>query len=110
MFPFYLKANTVSSTDYELKSSMFLPFLILKWSCISSYLNRKPSPLKERGAIPEGTRVTWKIDTEDEKLEWMENSTCLFRETKMSLHYLKYQSIQIIKLLHRIIGLKTMKN
>jgi hypothetical protein len=76
-----------------------------------SYLNRKPESVKGTGNAVIPALVTWKIDTETtEKLEWMENSTLPFRETKMSLHYLKISvKIQIIKLLHRIIGLKTMK-
>jgi hypothetical protein len=55
-----------------------------------SYLNRKPESVKGTGNAVIPALVTWKIDTETtEKLEWMENSTLPFRETKMSLHYLK---------------------
>ncbi|WP_413999750.1 hypothetical protein ACMDB5_04120 [Flavobacterium sp. W1B] len=71
---FYLKANSVSSNDYELKViavpsisnfEMHLNF--------PSYLNRKSEILKGTGnaVIPEGTTVTWKMDTEaTQEVDW----------------------------------------
>jgi hypothetical protein len=39
-----------------------------------SYLNRKPGPLKERErGYSEGTRVTWKIDTETTEKTWVDS-------------------------------------
>jgi hypothetical protein len=81
---FYLKANTVSSTDYELKVIDVPSISNFKMELyFPSYLNRKPESVKGTGnaVIPEGTRVTWKIDTETtEKLEWIaENSTLPFQ-------------------------------
>jgi hypothetical protein len=72
---FHLKANAVSSKDYELivvevpsisnfKMELYFP----------SYLGRKSESVKGTGnaVIPEGTLVSWKMDTyATQKVEWM---------------------------------------
>jgi hypothetical protein len=78
-----------------------------------SYLNRKPESVKGTGnaVIPEGTRVTWKIDTETtENLSgYGELNFAFQRDENVFTLSKNISQIQIIKLLHRIIGLKTMK-
>lgn len=71
---FHLKANSVSSNEFELKvirvPSIANFEMLLNFP---SYLNRKPEVLKGTGnaVIPEGTSVTWKMDTEaTQKVDW----------------------------------------
>ncbi|WP_188049266.1 hypothetical protein [Flavobacterium sp. GP15] len=76
---FYLKANTVESPDYLLKVitvpaianfEMLLTF--------PAYLNKKSEIIKGTGnaIIPEGTRVTWKINTvATQNADWISNNT-----------------------------------
>ncbi|PRZ26236.1 DUF4175 family protein [Flavobacterium granuli] len=73
---FHLEANSVSSKEYELKV-MAVPSILnfemyLKFP---SYLNRKAEVLKGSGnaVIPEGTTVTWKMETEaTQKIDWID--------------------------------------
>jgi len=72
---FYVKGNSVSSNDYELKVVQVpsISNFIMELN-FPSYLNRKPESIKGTGnaVIPEGTRVTWKMDTDaTQKVEWM---------------------------------------
>jgi hypothetical protein len=71
---FYLKGNSVSSRDYRLKVIKVPSISNFKMDLyFPSYLNRKPESVKGTGnaVIPEGTRVTWRIDTDaTQKVEW----------------------------------------
>lgn len=76
--PFHIEANDVSSHDYELKVvtvpsiadfEMILNFPI--------YLNKKPEVIKGTGnaVIPEGTKVTWRMNTlATQKVDWVNDS------------------------------------
>lgn len=76
---FHLEANAVSSQEYLLKV-MAVPSILnfemhLKYP---SYLNRKAEVLKGSGnaVIPEGTTVTWKMETEaTQKIGWINKQT-----------------------------------
>jgi hypothetical protein len=63
---FHVEANTVSSSDYELKvvtvPSIANFEMVLNFP---SYLKRKPETIKGNGnaILPEGTRVIWRINT-----------------------------------------------
>jgi hypothetical protein len=82
---FYLKANSVSSKEYELKVVEVPSISNFKMEFyFPSYLNRKPESVKGTGnaVIPEGTRVSWKMDTEaTQKVEWVaEKSSLAFQK------------------------------
>ncbi|SDW09817.1 hypothetical protein [Flavobacterium degerlachei] len=72
---FYVKGNSVSSRDYQLKVVQVPSISNFKMELnFPSYLNRKSESINGTGnaVIPEGTRVTWKIDTDaTQKVEWM---------------------------------------
>lgn len=62
---FHVEANAVSSPDYELNVITVPSIANFEMQLnFPSYLNRKPEIIKGNGnaIIPEGTRVTWKID------------------------------------------------
>jgi hypothetical protein len=71
---FYVKGNSVSSRDYELKVVQVPSISNFEMELnFPSYLSRKPEYVKGTGnaVIPEGTRVTWKMDTDaTQKVEW----------------------------------------
>ncbi|WP_040473639.1 glutamyl-tRNA synthetase [Flavobacterium frigoris] len=80
---FYVKGNSVSSRDYLLKVIQVPSISNFKMDLdFPSYLNRKAESINGTGnaVIPEGTRVTWKMDTDaTQKVEWMaEKSTFPF--------------------------------
>ncbi|NDP26278.1 MAG: hypothetical protein GZ087_02450 [Flavobacterium sp.] len=62
---FHVEANAVSSSDYELNVVTVPSIANFEMQLnFPSYLNRKPEIIKGNGnaIIPEGTRVTWKIN------------------------------------------------
>ena len=64
---FHIEANAISSPDYELKIVEVPTIANFEMQLnFPSYLNRKPELIKGTGnaIIPEGTRVTWKINTQ----------------------------------------------
>ena len=64
---FHLKANEVSSEEYELKVVAVPSISNFEMQLnFPSYLNRKSEIIKGTGnaVIPEGTRVTWKMNTQ----------------------------------------------
>ncbi|MFT7334519.1 MAG: hypothetical protein ACI9M1_000402 [Porticoccaceae bacterium] len=84
---FYVKANSVYSKDYELKVIEVPSIANFKMELyFPSYLNRKPESVNGTGSavIPEGTRVTWKMDTDaTEEVEWAaEKSTFAFQKSE----------------------------
>ena len=75
---FRIEANEVSSHDYELKvvtvPSIANFEMILNFP---SYLNKKPEVIKGTGnaVIPEGTKVTWRMNTlATQKVDWVNDS------------------------------------
>lgn len=76
---FHVEGNAISSPDYELKV-VTVP-LIANFEMqlnFPSYLNKKPEIIKGTGnaVIPEGTRVTWKMNTQaTQNVEWMDGIT-----------------------------------
>lgn len=76
--PFYLEANTVISPDYELKviavptiSNFEMRFVY------PAYLNKKSAVVKGtgNGIIPEGTQVTWVMNTNaTQNVVWIKDS------------------------------------
>ena len=80
---FHLIANDVSSKDYELKVVTVPAIANFEMTLnFPSYLNKKQEVIKGTGnaIIPEGTRVTWKMNTlATQKVEWVsENLHSLF--------------------------------
>lgn len=72
---FHIEANEVSSHDYELKvvtvPSIANFEMILNFP---AYLNKKPEVIKGTGnaVIPEGTKVTWRMNTlATQKVDWV---------------------------------------
>jgi hypothetical protein len=84
---FHMEANEIASPDYELKvitvPSIANFEMLLNFP---SYLNRKPESVKGTGnaIIPEGTRVTWKMNTQaTQNVDWKEaNSSFAFSKTE----------------------------
>jgi hypothetical protein len=63
---FHIEANTVSSKDYELKVIIVPSIANFEMALIfPKYLNKKPEIIKGTGnaIIPEGTQVTWRMNT-----------------------------------------------
>lgn len=84
---FYVKANAVSSKDYELKVIQVPSISNFKMELhFPAYLNRKAGSAKGTGnaIIPEGTRVTWKMDTDaTQKVVWTtEKSSFTFQKAE----------------------------
>ncbi len=76
---FHIEANDVSSHDYELKvvtvPSIANFEMILNFP---AYLNKKPEVIKGTGnaVIPEGTKVTWRMNTlATQKVDWVNSAT-----------------------------------
>lgn len=75
---FHIEANDVSSHDYELKvvtvPSIANFEMILNFP---AYLNKKPEVIKGTGnaVIPEGTKVTWRMNTlATQKVDWVNSA------------------------------------
>ncbi|WP_445453428.1 hypothetical protein [Flavobacterium sp. 25HG05S-40] len=100
---FHLEANNVSSNDYELKvvtvPSIANFEMLLRFP---GYLNKKAEVIKGTGnaIIPEGTQVTWRMNTlATQKVDWVnENSRYTFGKqdnvfslTKSILQNVDYQ-------------------
>lgn len=76
---FHVKANEVTSTDYELKV-VAVPTIANFEMVLNfpSYLNRKSETIKGTGnaIVPEGTKVTWKVDAmATNAVEWTDMKT-----------------------------------
>ena len=76
---FHIEANTVSSKEYELNvvtvPSIANFEMVLNFP---TYLNKKSEVIKGTGnaVIPEGTRVTWRMNTlATQKVEWIDATT-----------------------------------
>ena len=76
---FHIEANEVSSKDYELKvisvPSIANFEMILNYP---SYLKKKTEVIKGTGnaVIPEGTKVTWRMNTlETQRVDWMDGTS-----------------------------------
>ena len=71
---FHLEANAVYSPNYELKVIVVPSIANFEMQLnFPSYLNKKPETIKGTGNanIPEGTRVTWKMNTQaTQKVDW----------------------------------------
>ena len=84
---FHVEGNAISSPDYELKV-VTVP-LIANFEMLlhfPSYLNKKQEIIKGTGnaVIPEGTRVTWKMNTQaTENVTWIDGfSQASFSKTE----------------------------
>ena len=84
---FHIEANTVASREYEL-AVVAVPAIAnfeMKLN-FPSYLNKKPELVKGTGnaVVPEGTRVTWKMNTQaTQRVEWTDGkSTLNFSKTE----------------------------
>lgn len=76
---FHVKANEVTSSDYELKV-VAVPTIANFEMLLNfpSYLNRKSETIKGTGnaIVPEGTRVTWKVNAmATNAVEWSDSKT-----------------------------------
>jgi hypothetical protein len=89
---FHVEGNAISSEEYKL--------IVVAVPTISnfemqlnypSYLNKKAEVVKEQGTvIPEGTKVTWKINSlATENIVYTEETTFRFKRKKMCFHCLK---------------------
>ena len=71
---FHMEANAVSSQDYELKVVAVPSIANFEMQLnFPQYLNKKSEIIKGTGnaILPEGTRVTWKINTQaTQKVDW----------------------------------------
>ena len=76
---FHVEANAVSSSDYELNVVAVPSIANFEMQLnFPSYLKRKPEIIKGNGnaIIPEGTRVTWKINTQaTQNVNWKDLSS-----------------------------------
>ncbi|MFV5694161.1 hypothetical protein ACM55G_01820 [Flavobacterium sp. LB3P122] len=76
---FHVEGNAVSSLDYVLKVIMVPSIANFEMQLnFPSYLNKKQENIKGTGnaIIPEGTRVTWKMDTQaTQKVDWMDEKS-----------------------------------
>ncbi|WP_162126835.1 DUF4175 family protein [Flavobacterium phycosphaerae] len=93
---FHIEANDVSSHDYELKvvtvPSIANFEMVLNFP---GYLNKKSEVIKGTGnaIIPEGTRVTWRMNTlATQKVDWV-NESNHFTFTKNENQFLLSKSI-----------------
>jgi hypothetical protein len=79
---FYVKGNSVSSRDYKLKVVQVPSITNFTMQLnFPSYLDKKSELMKGTGnaVIPEGTRVTWKMETDaTEKVEWVANKEIFY--------------------------------
>ena len=73
---FHVEGNAISSPDYELKVITVPSIANFEMHLnFPSYLNKKSETIKGTGnaVIPEGTRVTWKINTQaTQNVVWMD--------------------------------------
>ena len=93
---FHIESNDVSSRDYELKV-VIVPSIANFEMLLNfpSYLNKKPELIKGTGnaIIPEGTRVTWRMNTlATQKVEWV-NQNNRFAFAKQDNVFLLSKSI-----------------
>ncbi|MGO4905308.1 hypothetical protein [Flavobacterium sp. W20_MBD1_R3] len=84
---FHVEGNAISSPDYELKVITVPSIANFEMQLnFPSYLNKKPETIKGTGnaVIPEGTRVTWKMNTQaTQNVVWMEGiSKATFSKTE----------------------------
>ena len=84
---FHVEGNTISSPDYELKVITVPSIANFEMQLnFPSYLNKKPETIKGTGnaIIPEGTHVTWKMNTQaTENVVWMDGiSKASFSKTE----------------------------
>jgi hypothetical protein len=75
---FHIEANEVSSNEYEL-NVVTVPSIANFEMALNfpRYLNKKPEVIKGTGnaVLPEGTRVTWRMNTiATQKVEWLDSS------------------------------------
>jgi hypothetical protein len=72
---FHIEANEVSSHDYELKVVTVPSIANFEMTLnFPSYLNKKPEVIKGTGnaVIPEGTKVTWRMNTlATQRVDWV---------------------------------------
>ncbi|MFV8328154.1 hypothetical protein [Flavobacterium sp. ZS1P14] len=78
---FHVEGNAVSSSDYELKVIMVpsIANFVMQLS-FPSYLKKKSENIKGTGnaIIPEGTQVTWKMNTlATQKVDWSDGRSVL---------------------------------
>ncbi len=71
---FHVEANTIASAEHELKVVTVPTIANFEMQLqFPAYLNKKPETIKGTGnaVIPEGTRVTWKMDTQaTQNVDW----------------------------------------
>jgi hypothetical protein len=84
---FHVEGNAISSPDYELKVITVPSIANFEMQLnFPSYLNKKAETIKGTGnaVIPEGTRVTWKMNTQaTENVAWMDGiSKATFSKTE----------------------------
>lgn len=84
---FHVEGNAISSPDYELKVITVPSIANFEMQLnFPSYLNKKSETIKGTGnaVIPEGTRVTWKMNTQaTENVAWMDGiSKATFSKTE----------------------------
>ena len=84
---FHVEGNAISSPDYELKVITVPSIANFEMQLnFPSYLNKKAETIKGTGnaVIPEGTRVTWKMNTQaTQNVEWMDGiSKASFSKTE----------------------------
>ena len=78
---FYVEANQVTSPSYELKVITVPSIANFEMQLnYPSYLNKKSETISGTGnaILPEGTRVTWKMNTKStQNVDWKEGSTLI---------------------------------
>jgi len=91
---FHVEANAVSSSDYEL-NVVIVPSIANFEMLLNfpSYLNRKPEVIKGNGnaILPEGTRVTWRINAlATQEVVWKDLTTNFsFSKSENTFTYFK---------------------
>ncbi|MDI5898058.1 hypothetical protein [Flavobacterium yafengii] len=102
---FHVEGNAISSQDYELKVITVPSIANFEMQLnFPSYLNKKAETIKGTGnaVIPEGTRVTWKMNTQaTQNVVWMDGiSKASFSKTEntfiLSKNVLQNTDYQII--------------
>lgn len=86
---FHVEGNSIASQDYELKVISVPSIVNFEMELnFPSYLNKKQETIKGNGnaVIPEGTRVTWKMNTiATQKADWIDaNATIPFSKRNNS--------------------------
>ncbi len=95
---FHVEANAISSPDYQL-NVISVPSIADFEMVINfpNYLNKKPEIIKGNGnaIIPEGTRVTWKINAQaTQSINWKDLSTISSFSKTDNLFFLSKQILQ----------------